>query len=101
MVFSKFKIALCSLLHEPQSPLLSGDGQRRRPLLLGLLSSCLLTAAARLEEMRVDEDLPKAALVDDPTADLLPKKGKQDITSRRSLQLKLSSLPTEPSLRLS
>lgn len=76
MVFSKFKIALCSPLHEPQSPLLSGDGQRRRPLLLGLLSSCLLTAAARLEEMRVDEDLPKAALVDDPTADLLPKQRK-------------------------
>lgn len=75
MVFSKFKIALCSLLHEPQSPLLSGDGQRRRPLLLGLLSS-LLTAAARLEEMRVDEDLPKAALVDDPTADLLSKQRK-------------------------
>lgn len=71
MVFSKFKFALCSLLHEPQSPLLSGDGQRRRPLLLGLLSSCLLTAAAGLEEMRVDEDLPKAALVDDPTANLL------------------------------
>lgn len=70
MVFSKFK-SLCSLLHEPQSPLLSGDGQRRRPLLLRLLSSSFLTAAARLEEMRVDEDFPKTALIDDATTYLL------------------------------
>ena len=68
MVFPKFKTALGSPLCDPQSPLLSGDGQRRWPLLrLGLLGSRFLTAAARLEEMSVDEDFTKTALIDDPT----------------------------------
>lgn len=55
---------------KPWSPLLSGDGQGLWPRPLGLLARRLL-AAARLEQVRVDEDFPKAAFVDDPTADFL------------------------------
>ena len=38
----KFKLFFVPLLHKPQSPLLSGDGQRLWALPLQLLSSCFL-----------------------------------------------------------
>lgn len=63
----KFQSFPVPLLHTPQSPLLGGDGQRLWAGLLRLLRSCLLVAAARLEEVRVNEDFPKAAFIDNPT----------------------------------
>lgn len=72
----KGKSFFVPLLHKPQSPLLSGDGQRLRPLLLRLLSSRLLIAAARLEQMCVNEDFPKTAFIDNPATYFLPKRKK-------------------------
>lgn len=63
----------CPPVHEPRSPLLRGDGQWLGRLLLGLLRCRLLTAAAGLEEVRVNEDLPEAAFVDDPATHFLSK----------------------------
>lgn len=64
----KFQSFPVPLLHTPQSPLLGGDGQRLwARLLLWLLRSRLLVAAARLEEVCVNEDFPKAAFIDNPT----------------------------------
>lgn len=63
----KFQSFPVPLLHTPQSPLLGGDGQRLWAGLLRLLCSRLLVAAARLEEVSVNEDFPKAAFIDNPT----------------------------------
>ena len=62
--FPKFKsfFVVVPLVHKPQSPLLSENGQRLWPLLLGLPKSCFLIAAVKPEYMCVDEDLPKRPL---------------------------------------
>lgn len=75
LFFLKFQSFPVPLRRAPQSPLLGGDGQRLGAGLLGLLCCRrLLVAAAGLEEVRVDEDFPKTAFIDDPTTYFLSKR---------------------------